>query len=189
MPTRAVVHQHGSDRASAEMTSDPRPRLQALGQQLVAVHDGLRADLAQLRTEVLTGSAPRALPAHCLAFCAALSRHHTSEDVRLFPVLEERHPELAEVLSKLREDHDVIASLLVAVEDAVAGLPAQPTEDELETFGQRVDGIGAIMESHFRFEERRLQSLLDTWPTSAGSAEQLLGASSTSPTTVHRGLG
>ena len=161
------------------MTTDSGPRLQALGQQLVSVHDGLRSDLARLRADVLAGSSRRTLPAHCLAFCAALSEHHTREDAGLFPALEERHPELGEVLDKLREDHRVIATLLTAVEAAVAELPPEPSEDELETFGQQIDGIGAIMESHFRFEERRVVGLLGGWP-SASSADQLFGAPRTS---------
>lgn len=138
----------------------------------MVVHDDLRADLDRLRTAVGADAvAARTLPQHCLAFCAALSRHHRAEDAEVFPVLAQRHPELETVLAQLREDHAVIAGLLAALSASTAALPARPSPDERSRFLTELDGVGAIMESHFRFEERRIRSALDSWadPPAAGA--------------------
>jgi hemerythrin HHE cation binding domain-containing protein len=160
------------------MRDGTRARLQALGQQLVVVHDGLRADLDRLRTALDAGedvAAARTLPQHCLAFCAALGRHHRSEDADVFPALGERHPELAEVLARLREDHAVIAGLLTSLAASTDALPAHPDADQRSRFRAELDGVGALMESHFRFEERRIRSALDAWTDAPAAGPALVG--------------
>jgi hypothetical protein len=90
----------------------------------------------------------------CHGFCAALGGHHLGEDARLFPELDVRHPELGEVIAQLRQDHSMIAYLLTELDHA---FDSDATPEELV---RHLDGIGAIMESHFGFEERRLLPLL-----------------------------
>ncbi|MGR7024687.1 hemerythrin domain-containing protein [Geodermatophilus sp. URMC 62] len=149
------------------MTAAARPV--ALGEELQRIHDALRADLRALRAAA-AGGAPadvrRTLPAHCLAFCAALTAHHTGEDAGAFPALAERFPELAPVLAKMAEDHGWIAGILARVEE----LAAEGTSPRL---AGELDGLAAIVESHFSFEERRIADALDRLP---GSAAGLLGA-------------
>ncbi|MBB2890677.1 hemerythrin domain-containing protein [Flexivirga oryzae] len=93
---------------------------------------------------------------HCRGFCSALEKHHQGEELILFPALEATHPELATVLRALVEDHGLIAELLSAMGEALA---SDAPVVELE---RQLDGIGAIMESHFRYEERQLLGVLDT---------------------------
>ncbi|MFD3664990.1 hemerythrin domain-containing protein [Streptomyces sp. NPDC058659] len=86
--------------------SEPADRLAAFGNQLVDVHIRLREELARLREDVDSflsgdGDRPRNLRAHCLAFCTALTRHHTAEDQGVFPVLAETYPALRPVLDAL----------------------------------------------------------------------------------------
>jgi len=164
--------------ATTGTSSGDGSRAAALGVELVAVHDGLRAELGRLRATVAAGGDPgrgRSLGEHCLAFCTALSAHHTGEDEHVFPALERRQPELAGVLAQLREDHHLIAVLLAGVEKAVARLPAAPGEADRQRFLGEVDGIGAIMESHFRFEERRIVTALDAWTGAPVPAATLFG--------------
>lgn len=85
---------------------------------------------------------------------AALSGHHRGEDAALFPELSARHPALAPVIAKLTTDHEMIAALLARFGDALTG-SAGP--DEL---ARHLDGLSAIMESHFRYEERELLDIL-----------------------------
>lgn len=59
-------------------------RLRAFSEALLNIHDDLRAQLPWLR-EGKDAVAGRSLAAHCLAFCAALSKHHTAEDSIAFP--------------------------------------------------------------------------------------------------------
>ncbi len=72
-----------------------------------------------------------------------------------FPALVSQHPESARVVRMLRQDHDMISMLLSRFDVGVKSAES-PT-----TIAQHLEGIAAIMESHFRFEERELEPLLD----------------------------
>ncbi|NUR85974.1 MAG: hemerythrin domain-containing protein [Nonomuraea sp.] len=117
-------------------------RITAFGTQLVQAHDWLREELARLRAGE-AGS--RDLRSHCLAFCDALTRHHTGEDETGFPALARQFPELRPVLDQLTRDHEMITEILQRVADDPAEL----------------DGLAAIMESHFVYEERKIVEALN----------------------------
>ena len=102
-----------------------------------------------------TPSASQDLLLFCHGFCTALDGHHRGEDALLFPAVEAEHPDLAEPLRKLVQDHAMIGHLVGALQADVTA-SADP-----EVLGRHLDGIGAIMESHFRFEERTLLGILD----------------------------
>ena len=138
-------------------------RLSALGDELLRIHDSLRAELRRLHDGVREPGRPLAV--HCLAFCAALTRHHTDEDAGAFPALAARFPELLPLLEKMTEDHELISGIVTRIEEvAASGSPRLAGE---------LDGLAAIMESHFSFEERRIREALDALD---GSAVDLLGA-------------
>ena len=136
------------------MGTVPPPRVTALSEQLVQVHQALRERLASLREDGT--AAPDDLLSHCLSFCAALHTHHTGEDHQLFPALQAAHPELAPVIGKLTEDHVLVAGILGRLRDLLAS-PPDPA-----TLRRELDGLTAILESHFSFEERRIAAALDT---------------------------
>lgn len=100
--------------------------------------------------------AARDLLLFCHGFCTALTAHHEGEDRDLFPAIAQRHPELRETLHYLRQDHSMIAHLLGGLQAAVARA-APPGE-----LDRHLEGLAAIMESHFRYEERRLLTVLET---------------------------
>ncbi|WP_211277858.1 hemerythrin domain-containing protein, partial [Couchioplanes caeruleus] len=56
----------------------------------------------------------------------------------------------------LRQDHSMIAHLLAGLQAAVAR-GAAPAE-----LHRHLEGVAAIMESHFRYEERQLLTVLET---------------------------
>ena len=118
-------------------------RLTALGNQLIGTHGRLLDAIDDLRDGTVPG---RDLTTHCLAFCDALTRHHTEEDAELFPMLAARHPQLRDVLDGLKRDHEVMAGMLDRVAAGVAG---------------ELDGLAALLESHFAWEERRLVAVLN----------------------------
>jgi hypothetical protein len=139
-----------------------------LGAELRRVHDTLRADLRALQAAAATGAPPesrRTLPAHCLAFCAALTAHHTGEDAGAFPALVERFPGLAPVVEKMAEDHVWISGILARVEELARQLAQEGTSPRL---AGELDGLAAIAESHFSFEERRIAAALDRLPRTPG---------------------
>jgi len=151
-------------------TSEPADRLTAFGNQLVDVHLWLREELARLRSGLDTflsgaGDRPRELRAHCLAFCSALTRHHTAEDGGVFPALAEAHPELRPVLDELARDHVQVEEILVRLQALLDGLPAAPdaplgTEEARRVRGE-LDGLIALVESHFTYEEKKLVAALN----------------------------
>ncbi|GAA4219673.1 hemerythrin-like domain-containing protein [Streptosporangium album] len=150
-----------------ETPTGPDGRLAAFGNQLINVHLWLREELASLREDVgsyLDGRSerPRELRAHCLAFCSALSRHHTGEDDGAFPVLAERFPELRPVLEELRRDHHVVTDILRRLEELLGGLEAGPDPAEAQRVRAELDGLAALLESHFVYEEKRLVSVLNS---------------------------
>ncbi|MEU7847432.1 hemerythrin domain-containing protein [Micromonospora parva] len=149
--------------------TSPADRLAAVGNQMIEIHLWLSAELARLTADL--GTPSRDLRAHCLAFCTALGRHHTGEDNGAFRLLAEEVPELRPVIANLITDHEVVAGILERVEALLAGGDAVPVE---QVRGE-LAGLAALLESHFRYEEKRLVTALNALTGQAGTAEELLG--------------
>ncbi|WP_446216169.1 hemerythrin domain-containing protein [Micromonospora sp. IBHARD004] len=152
---------------------EPNRRLTALGNELIEIHLWLREELARLRTSLDSpGADLRSSPdlrAHCLGFCAALTRHHEGEDGGAFRVLAEREPALRPVLAELAEDHRVVAGILRRIEElTVAPTVGREVRAEL-------DGLAALLESHFTYEEKKLVAALNAVNREAGDTVELLG--------------
>jgi hypothetical protein len=122
-------------------------RLAAYGNQMKYVHTRLRDLLDDLRDGVVP------FATHCVAFCAEVTRHHTGEDETVFPLLAARHPELRDFLAELRRDHEVIAGMLERVRTG-----RDPGE---------LEALAAVLETHFRGEEKRLVEVLNAVESSA----------------------
>ncbi|MEV7907949.1 hemerythrin domain-containing protein [Streptomyces anulatus] len=155
-----------------ETPIDPDGRLAAFGNQLIDVHLWLREELARLREDVDAhlegrGERPRELRAHCLAFCSALTWHHTGEDDGTFPVLAERFPELRPVVDELVHDHQAVAAILRSLEDLLGGLGADaaPGPGEARRVRAELDGLTALLESHFVYEEKKIVAALNALGT------------------------
>ena len=141
------------------MSEDEKNRLIAWNRELAAAHQRLRQALRVTRDALGTGNVASAradLLLYCHGFCAALKGHHVSEDTALFPELSARHPRLGPTIAKLVQDHELIAGLLTELDQA---LTSSATPDEL---ARHLDGLSAIMESHFNYEERQLLDVLST---------------------------
>jgi hemerythrin-like domain-containing protein len=139
-------------------------RLIAWNRELTAAHERLRQALRVTRDALDRGDAESVgadLLLYCHGFCAALNGHHVSEDEALFPELSTRQPKLRSTIAKLAQDHVMIASLLTQFSHALA---ASATPDELV---RHLDGLSAIMESHFNYEERQLLDTLSTLDVAA----------------------
>ncbi|MCT2581600.1 nitroreductase/quinone reductase family protein [Actinophytocola gossypii] len=126
----------------------------SFGQMLRMIHDAFRRELAIIRTE-FAASGPGIgvqLRVNCLSVCQGLHHHHRMEDSGLFPQLDESHPELEPVLTRLRAEHETIAALIDELNDAVKqGTDAQP----------RVERLVDELEAHLRYEEEQLIPILD----------------------------
>ncbi|MGD9482634.1 hemerythrin domain-containing protein [Streptomyces sp. TRM70308] len=153
------------------MTERETTRLVAWSRELRQVHRRLRDALSVTRASLAEGApgeaATRELLLYCHGFCAALDGHHRGEDRTLFPAIATAHPELRPVLRSLEEDHSMIAHLLGSLRAAVDR--AAPPEE----LDRHLEGIAAIMENHFRYEERQLLTVLETLELAAVPGEVL----------------
>ena len=153
------------------MTERETTRLIAWSRELRRVHDRLRAALHLTRTSLGDGApggaATRDLLLYCRGFCAALDGHHRGEDATLFPAVAAAHPELGPVLRALQQDHSMIAHLL-------EGLRVATERDApVAELDRHLEGIAAVMENHFRYEERQLLTVLETLDLDAEAGEVL----------------
>lgn len=166
--------QPAMDVSRAEASGD---RAIAFGRELVRVHDRLRADLRRLTGELDSYAAgadrPADLRTHCLAFCAALTDHHTGEDATAFPALARRFPELEPVLAGLRDDHRLITGILTRLKELLDTL----TPGNADAVRGELAGLAAIMESHFRWEERRIVTALNELTGGPYTGAELFGVS------------
>jgi hemerythrin-like domain-containing protein len=137
-----------------------KTRLVAWSRELRAVHERLREALRVTRSAVGEGQpgapATQDLLLYCRGFCAALTGHHEGEDRTLFPAIAEQYPQLRQTLRQLEQDHSMIAHLLAGLQDSA---DSSASEAEVD---RHLEGIAAIMESHFRYEERALLAVLET---------------------------
>lgn len=147
-------------------------RLVAFGNQLVRTHVALREQLADLRDNLdawLDGDRLVDLRAHCLAFCGAITHHHTAEDGRGFPVLLAHHPELAPVIEELVADHRIIVAGLNRLAEVLANPDPATVESEVDT-------VAALLETHFTYEERKIVAALNALGVSGAQADDLRAA-------------
>ncbi len=153
------------------MAEGEKTRLIAWSNELRAVHQRLREALQVTRSAAATGksadSRSREVLLFCHGFCAALTGHHQGEDRALFPAIAAAHPELRPALRKLGQDHALIAQLVDGVQAVIDGSVAGDVIDV------HLDGIAAIMESHFQYEERQLLTVLDTLSLDADLSDVL----------------
>jgi Hemerythrin HHE cation binding domain len=171
-PRRAWRHHDGR---SSFLLATP-DRVAALSEQLTHVHQALREQLTSLRREAASGAAPRAVDAaagedllsHCLSFCAAVPDHHTGEDTQLLPALRAAAPGLAPVIDNLIEDHGLVAAILRKIRELLAPGQSPSVPGALV---RELDGLTAILESHFRYEERRIAKELDNLGPAAWTAD------------------
>jgi hypothetical protein len=153
-----------------------RDRLAAFGDELVRIHDWLRGELTGLRDEV--GAHPtvsRDLTTHRLSFRSAVSRHHQGEDDGALSLLDKEFPELRQAVELLRQDHVLVSGLLQSRQRVLDGDPADPDTAAVRRIRGELDGLSAILESHFAVEERRIVDALNTPPAGSGTPESLLG--------------
>ncbi|MGW2434547.1 hemerythrin domain-containing protein [Streptomyces sp. NPDC001640] len=155
------------------VASHDRDRAAAFSLRLAEAHQELR----RLINEIRTGLGQRRLTddvllTHCLAFCAALTTHHHGEDDGMFSQLLLDRPDLTATVANLAEDHGMIATILAQVSE-LADRAAESGGDVLEPIGRELDGLAAIMESHFGYEERTISEALDEGVADTGWSDDV----------------
>ncbi|MFC9252627.1 nitroreductase/quinone reductase family protein [Amycolatopsis thailandensis] len=142
-------------------------RVRGMGDFLVEVHEWLREELKTVRAgveDLVAGRADsltleKSLRAHCVSFCEALTKHHTGEDMGAFPMLAQRFPALAPVLTKLGEDHAVVATSQKRIRELVEGYVHG--ESDPIRLRDDFDELAGKLEAHFAYEERTVVTALN----------------------------
>ncbi|MGW3420394.1 hemerythrin domain-containing protein [Streptomyces phaeochromogenes] len=151
---------------------------QAAGRQLLVGHRELRAQLAALRAALdeegglaaaVGGngdgvSLVQQLRARCLEYCLGLHHHHTMED-GAFPVFEQRYPEIAPVIERLREEHRQVAAGL----DRLTKLVESDEGQDVNWLRGELERTVAGIEDHFVYEETYLLPALGVTPPGSTS--------------------
>ncbi|MGL5866856.1 MAG: nitroreductase/quinone reductase family protein [Dermatophilaceae bacterium] len=143
-----------------------------MGDFIVESHDWLRAELDELGAQVdriaageadrlATGAQPLGLQmrSHCLEFCAALTRHHTGEDMGAFPLLTQQFPGLAPTVAKLVDEHLVVGQLHEELRMLIEHY--EPGRSDPDHLRSEVNRLRTELENHFRYEERTLVTALN----------------------------
>ena len=146
----------------------------AASQQLVDIHDHLRAELTQVRDlihqvldgSVGPGSARSAINemtmrqnnwtvgAYCAAYCRVVTTHHAIEDQALFPRLRRSDPRLGAVVDRLASEHVVIHQVLESLDRALVDFVADPASGV--RLRRAADELSDTLLSHLSYEEREL---------------------------------
>jgi len=151
---------------------------QAAGRQLLVGHRELRAQLSALRAALdeegglaaaVGGngdgvSLVQQLRARCLEYCLGLHHHHTMED-GAFPVFEQRYPEIAPVIERLREEHRQVAAGL----DRLTKLVESDEGQDVNWLRGELERTVAGIEEHFVYEETYLLPALGVTPPGSTS--------------------
>jgi hypothetical protein len=138
------------------------------------VHDGLRAELEQVRDLVDQVTTSRTDPGaardhisqrtirqnnwtvgtYCAVYCRTVTTHHTLEDRGVFPQLRRADPRLDPVLDRLEQEHVAIHGVLEEVDRALVGLVSGPDGDK--QLREAADLLTDTLRSHLAYEEREL---------------------------------
>jgi hypothetical protein len=150
-----------NERDHASVATNDNQRAAAFSQQLRQAHQHLRDQLTRLRAEFgRSEHVETELQVHCLAFCSALTAHHVGEDDGMFTELLGVRPDLAPTIQNLVDDHAAIAAIALQVTALAAQAKTTPAQG-LPGLRRELDGLAAIAESHFGYEERSISAALD----------------------------
>lgn len=153
-----------------DLAEDPE-RSRLIGEQLIAHHNDLRAELAQVRARILGGNAEfgaDGLPAadlavqlqqHCLSYCYGLQLHHLRED-GAFTAFERQFPHLVPAIGRLRSEHRRVAAALADLEALLSSADSGAHAD-VATLRGALDRVISGLEEHFSYEEHQLLPALN----------------------------
>jgi iron-sulfur cluster repair protein YtfE (RIC family) len=157
-----------NERDHVSVAANDRKRAVTFSRQLRQAHQHLRDQLTRIRGELGRNDHMEAgLQARCLAFCSLLTTHHVGEDDGMFRELLDARPDLATAIQNLIDDHAAMAAILLQVQTLATQAKTTPPQS-LPGLRRELDGLAAIAESHFGYEERAISAVLDNDVTDTG---------------------
>ena len=89
-----------------------------------------------------------------------LHAHHEAEDLTIYPLMMERLPEHAEVISRVNAEHEALLGTLVAAEDAVAAWRAEPSSASQDAAAAALASLNTKLVQHLDDEEAEVVPLI-----------------------------
>ncbi|MGO4298924.1 hemerythrin domain-containing protein [Leifsonia sp. RAF41] len=91
----------------------------------------------------------------------ALHGHHEGEDARLWPALDERAPGCALHVERMREQHAAMLVHLTALDAALPGWSAHPSQETARPLLAAVDGVRSALTQHLPDEETNIVPVME----------------------------
>ena len=180
LPGREALRE--ADRPSAPPIPEATDTHRRMGARLRLIHDAHRQELRDLRAlldrieadEASADAAPavvggmgmsrnlRLFGALCGRECQHLQFHHDIEEGHTFPTVEHRGDDgMRAVIRKLREEHEVVHTLIAALAERSAALARD--RSQLAAVREALDRIEDVVRSHFGYEEDELKEALGVY--------------------------
>jgi hypothetical protein len=135
-------------------------------QEMIMVHDMFRREFGLMPgvvRAVADGDRDRAavIAGHIGMVTAILHEHHQAEDDLIWPVLVERcAPETAPLVGLMESQHEEVAAIGRAVDEALAGWTAHAGPAAREALAGALDRLVAVLRDHLALEEERVVPLI-----------------------------
>jgi hemerythrin-like domain-containing protein len=133
--------------------------------EMFAVHDCLRHEFARLPLTVKAvaeGNADRAavVGGHVMMMTSMLHAHHEGEDLLVWPLLEERSPEHADLVLTMTGQHEAMTTLIEAARAQAAEWMANPGVLERASLHTTLIGLEKELLHHLAVEEQEVVPLI-----------------------------
>jgi alkanesulfonate monooxygenase SsuD/methylene tetrahydromethanopterin reductase-like flavin-dependent oxidoreductase (luciferase family) len=143
-------------------------------QTLVQVHDHLRHELGEIQRAAQAVAGGQLHPAaarsllnrmaisqtfwtlgsFCAQYCRVVTVHHTIEDRHMFPALRAEDESLSAVLTRLHEEHEIIAEVVERFDRSLVTMLTAP--DGIADVQRLAGELGDALLSHLAYEEGEL---------------------------------
>ncbi len=126
--------------------------------EMTAVHDAFRMEFAALPgmiASVPDGDVDRAavVGGHVMMMTAMLHGHHESEDVNLWPLLEERAVDRLDLVRVMESQHARIGELLASVQQQAGAWMSSSAAAARDDLAATVSDLDTAMREHLALEE------------------------------------
>jgi hypothetical protein len=139
---------------------------------MVIVHRVFRREfqlLPLMVRRVRDGDTARAelVGAHGEELITALHHHHVGEDEELWPILEHRALPQIDLVRRMQDQHDQMASLLAECHPLLTRWRRSASAEHAEALGTALDAVPTVLSEHFDDEERHILPLVRQCVTNA----------------------
>lgn len=133
--------------------------------EMFAVHDAFRAEFGALPAQVMAvpdGALDRAavVGGHVMLMTSMLHAHHGSEDLLLWPVLEERVPERMTLLKEMEGQHERMSGLIETAQAQAGRWMGSAAAGAAGELSGTLDELNALMVEHLAAEESQVMPIV-----------------------------